>query len=369
MINWGIHVTEQTDGNKKVEPPKATPQPKQPTRNNPPKKDNDKGSWFVATLKFVVKLVIIIIIAGAGYAAYLSYQNYTQVSAQLNEQAAAMQTLENQINSTLPALRKDMATTLKQNQDSLAELRVYVTDTALRLTESQGITRYEWLLAEAEYLMRLAQQRLVLERDATGALSILQSADRVLSDANDTNLITVRQQLAREMAALAAVSELDREGLYLQINLMIESIESWSPAAALAEQKPDITLDNPTPSWTDRFSQFIRISRVDAMDRAPIQPHLIPLYRALLQNALSQAQTAVLRQQPDTYRAAVLSARTFYDRYGASPGSPSQLGQQLETLSNVTLDSELPRLGGALTLLKEYIATVYQLQRTAPEER
>lgn len=362
-------MTEQTDNNKKVEPPKATPLPKQPAKNSPSEQDDDQGSLLVATLKLVFKLALLVAIAGAGYAAYLSYQNYTAVANQLSKQATLIQALEKQVNSTLPALRKDLSTSLQESQDSLAEMREEVSDAVIRFTEAQGVTRYEWLLAEAEYLMRLAQQRLVFERDANGALSILQSADRVLHDANDPNLINVRQQLAREMAALAAVSEMDREGLYLQINLVIESIESWSPAAALTEQQPDITLYNETPSWTDRLSQFIRISRVDALAREPVEPHLIPLYRALLQNALSQAQTALLRQQPEAYRAATQTARNFYERYGASPGSPSQLGQQLESLSAIALDAELPRLGGALTLLKDYIATVYQLQRTAPEER
>jgi uroporphyrin-3 C-methyltransferase len=365
-------IDAKIDGKAKAEA-KATP-PKQPAHyhNNNPEEDETQGSWFVALLKLLVKLALVLIILGAGYVAYLSYENNNQVAAQINTQSLALKALEkqvNQVSSAVPDLRKDVAATIKDNQENLDALHGYVTETALRLTASQGVTRYEWLLAEAEYLMRLAQQRLVLERDTLGALSILQSADKVLADAADTNLITVRQQLAREMAALAAVRSVDREGLYVQISLMIESVESWSPAASLSEQQPDITHDNAAPTWQERLSQYIRISRVDAMDREPIQPHLIPLYRALLQNALSQAQTAILRQQPDAYRIAIQSARTFYDRYGASPGSPSQLDTQLEQLSTLTLDSELPRLGGALTLLKEYIASVYQLQRTAPKEQ
>lgn len=319
--------------------------------------------------RFLVKLALILAFVGAGYMAYLSYQETQKMGDQLSEQSAQVRALEQQLNSSLPDLRRDFNSQLKANQDSMAQLHSYVTDTALRLTESQGVTRYEWLLAEAEYLMRLAQQRLVLERDALGALSMLQSADKVLADTQDTNLIHVRQQLAREMAALAGVRSLDREGLYVQITLLIEALEAWSPASALAEQQPDLSLQDTPITWKDRLRQFIRISKVDALEREPVQPHLVPLYRGLLQNSLSQAQTALLRQQPEAYRVAIGSAQRFYQRYGASPGSPQNLEVQIDQLAGIQLDSELPELGAALSLLKDYIAKVYQLQRTAPEER
>ncbi len=326
------------------------------------------SSWFMGLLRLVVKLAALAIIAGAGYFAYLSYQNSSQLGAQLDAQQVTLADLEKQLNQSLPQIRNEVTASTQSNQEAVTNLRDFVTETAARLTEAQGVTRYEWLLAEAEYLMRLAQQRLVLERDVLGALSILQSADAVLVDAGDPNLIGVRQQLAREMALLAAYRGVDRETLYLQINLMIESIESWSPAGALDEQQPNLTLTDTAPTWWDRLSQFIRISRIDAMDREPVQPHLVPLYRALLQNALSQAETAVLRQQPDAYRAAVTSANTFLARYGSSPGSPDNLSEKIAALAALNLAPELPKIGSALMQLKDYIATVYQLQRSAPEE-
>lgn len=358
--------TTQPTGKKKPTQPYVAPE--DAAGEDISEQQPNKGSWLKGFVRLVVTLVIIVIITGAGYFAYLAFQNYTLVSTQLAEQQVMLTSLEKQLNQALPLLREEMTSSSKSNQETVIGLRNFVNETAARLTEAQGVTRYEWLLAEAEYLMRLAQQRLILESDAIGALSILQSADGVLVDAGDPNLIGVRQQLAREMELLAAFRGVDREGLYLHINVIIESVESWSPAAALVAQQPTMAIANATPTWAERLSQFIRISRVDAIEREPIQPHLVPLYRALLQNALSQAETAVLRQQPEAYRIAVQSANTFLERYGSSSGSPDNLGEKIAALGAIDLDRELPKIGSALMQLKDYIATVYQLQRSVPEE-
>ena len=49
--------------------------------------------------------------------------------------------------------------------------------------ELMGPAREDWLLAESEYLLRLASQRLLMDRDVPSAIALIQSADDTLADA------------------------------------------------------------------------------------------------------------------------------------------------------------------------------------------
>ena len=58
------------------------------------------------------------------------------------------------------------------------------------------------MFSEVEYLLRLANQRLQLERDVEGAAALLRTADARLEEANNPALVPVRRAIAEELAAL-----------------------------------------------------------------------------------------------------------------------------------------------------------------------
>ena len=83
---------------------------------------------------------------------------------------------------------------LQEQQDSNAR----------ELEQLASANQQDWLLAEAEYLLRLANQRLHLERDWNSALSMLQAADNVLAETHNPRTKAVRAAIAKEIPALKA---------------------------------------------------------------------------------------------------------------------------------------------------------------------
>ena len=77
-----------------------------------------------------------------------------------------------------------------------------------------------WLRAEAQYLLRLANQRVVMARDTDSALALLDSADGILRQLDDVSLHDVRAAVAAEQAALRAVPKVDVEGIYLRLSAL-----------------------------------------------------------------------------------------------------------------------------------------------------
>ena len=89
--------------------------------------------------------------------------------------------------------------TLREQQQRLSEQQRQIDHNARQLLDAGNRTRTDWLLAEAEYLLRIANQRLLIEQDIRGALAALNAADQVLRETDDVGAYPVREQLAREI--------------------------------------------------------------------------------------------------------------------------------------------------------------------------
>src|SRR5690554_6547046 len=113
---------------------------------------------------------------------------------------------------------------------------------ARELLEAGNRTRTDWLLAEAEYLLRIANQRLLIEKDIKGALSALESADEVLSESDDIGVFPVRQQLAREVLSLRGIQGVDRTGMYLKLDAAIASLHDLTDLALIHDRAPRFSM-------------------------------------------------------------------------------------------------------------------------------
>ena len=75
-----------------------------------------------------------------------------------------------------------------------------------RLLNMSTTNREDWLMAEAEYLLRLANQRVLIERSATSAVGLLESADAIMEQVaaglGDPELFAIRRAIAQDLAAL-----------------------------------------------------------------------------------------------------------------------------------------------------------------------
>ena len=166
------------------------------------KRSSNVLSWFNL-------LLIIILFALAGAAGFFGWQQ---------QQAATAETavLTDRLNTALQKIEASNAreTTLMQRAEALntasQNLAAQVAHNTERLGKLPGAERQDWLLAEAEYLLRLASQRLELERDWEGAISMLTAADNVIIETRNPRFDKVRAQIARELMALRAVPAVDR---------------------------------------------------------------------------------------------------------------------------------------------------------------
>lgn len=97
------------------------------------------------------------------------------------------------------------------------------------------------MVAELEYLVRLANQRLLTEDRPQGALTLLVAADQLLKSMDSADTLAVREVLAKDISALKLVQPVDREGIYSRLGALIPAMLALPavPSVGLGELTDD----------------------------------------------------------------------------------------------------------------------------------
>jgi uroporphyrin-3 C-methyltransferase len=142
----------------------------------------------------------------------------------------------------------------------------------------------QWMVSEAEYLLRLASHRVSLERDLATAREALLLADQRLRDTRDPGWLTVREQIAREMNTIDSTSLPDVAGLSAKLGALIDLVPklkltkntlgttSESTADAVTTQGQARTWDSLIDNLIAGFKNTIRVRRNDQPQQAMLAP-------------------------------------------------------------------------------------------------
>jgi uroporphyrin-3 C-methyltransferase len=240
-----------------------------------------------------------------------------------------------------------------------------------------GRSEQGWGLSEVEYLLRIANHRLLLQRDVKTAKVALRSADARLRELADPHYLGVREQIAAELEALEAVPSVDAECIYAGIQAWLVRIDEL-PVAGTDYEPPDkagaarpqtsaVTdwRELPALIWTS-LSELFRLREHDQ----PIEPMLPPergyFLRENLRLQLASAQLALLRDDPGQYRGALDTARRWVSAYFAKDSTDAAaLAAQLEELAEINIRPELPEISASLRLLRRQM-TLSEQQTVLP---
>ncbi|WIO74998.1 uroporphyrinogen-III C-methyltransferase [Porticoccaceae bacterium LTM1] len=375
-------------------PEKNSPDDKKSTAAAKPEKkqkapDRKKSAYVKAALRWLLLLILLSGLAAAGYYGWQSLnqllinerQDYTALEEQLAEQERQLQAMMQEVTA---AKEREQSQVGKNDEfvDQLAQLQRRVTSHGSRLRELSTATREDWLLAEAEYLLRLANQRLLTERSTQNPVALLKTADEILSRFDDPELFAVRKQLAEDITALQLAGVVDREGLYLQLTSLSEVIpelqllvKPWD-AESVALADPESVPESGEKSWSEKLADsaskawegmqgYVRIRHRDH----PVEPLLSPdeevYLRQNLTILLEQAQLALLREEPAIYQTSLNKCATWLKNY-FQLNQPAQVFQErIVELEQQNIVQKLPNIAGSLEALRNYI-NLWHLRHQAP---
>ena len=336
----------------------------------PPARQKLWPVWLVA----ILALIIAIALALWSWQQWNNHQAVMQTLQSLKQDTAQLEDLYGDRGSQQSQRLQSLEEKLASQRELIATQQRQIDHNARELLEAGNRTRTDWLLAEAEYLLRIANQRLMIEKDIRGAMSALEAADEVLTESDDIGVYPVRQQLAREILALKGLTGVDRTGLYLTLEAAINSIHQLTDQALISENAPGFVVsaaegesagtgEEPgavVQAWNKVKATLMQVVVVRRMDE-PVKPLLSPdqsaYARLNLQLMLEEAEMAVLRGNQPLYERALTKARTTIDDwYNASNPRVTALSETLAELAGKNVDPELPDISQSLDLLKERLA-------------
>ncbi|MCH2041815.1 MAG: uroporphyrinogen-III C-methyltransferase [Saccharospirillaceae bacterium] len=351
-----------------IDNPNPTPENNQPKANasNKPAKADTAHRRGPHPLSWINLVLMVGLFAVAGYAGFLGWQQQQKTSGEV----AVLRDRLAQAQAKADALGQREQDLLQQAQSltkSANNLQQQVAHNTERLGKLPGAERQDWLLAEAEYLLRLANQRLQLERDWDGAVSMLTAADNVLLETRNPRMNRVRSEIARELLALRAVPAIDNVGAITRLQAMQEQVTSlpWMPEKLVLDpvtEQPVETLDKQEWYWQlwhgirDSISSMVRITERDAPIAAPLTPDQQYYLQQNMNLMLEQAQVALLREQAELYQSSLKRVSDWLDQYLMIEDERTRAARAaLTELQNWDVNPAVPDISESLVQLRKLV--------------
>ena len=221
------------------------------------------------------------------------------------------------------------------------------------------LARSAWVLAEAEYFLRIANAQLNLAGNVDVALRALELADAKIKDLVDPGLTRVRAKISDERTALKAVPRPDAEGIVLELGSLALVLHTLP----LARSSPDhFTAENGATTETgwrrawrvivDALSSIISVRR----NEEAITPLMSATEESMLIRSLDIelqiARLALIRNEGGLYRQSLQSVEDRLTQYFDNDSQQVQAAQAtVNKLANASLPETLPDISGSLSLL------------------
>lgn len=245
----------------------------------------------------------------------------------------------------------------------LDTLQSQISDQQERLASFSANDHDSWLRAEAQYLLRLANQRLIMAQDVVSAQALLGSADAIIQELDDAGLYDVRAAIAAEQAALRAVPKIDVEGIYLRLSALVEQadrlviFQMQEPEAQPEREHSEdwqVRLERGYEEAASKLSDYIVIRRRDVPMHALMDPQWEGLVRQNLRMLLEQAQVALLSGNQTLYEESLERSQHWVSQFFDSDESAAKaMSREIDQLATLTVATSMPDLTRSLRALDE----------------
>lgn len=329
-------------------------------------------------------LFIIVLLACLVGVAYFGWQygqeqsaRVTKVESQLDEQSAWFSTVMEQQSIHLNKQSNSLSALSQALEKDQEVIRQRLDAQANRLAQLSGENRDGWVLEEARYLLRLANQRQLTGGGAQGIIGLLESVDKLLITLDTPDVFPLRDTIQKNILTLKLAPIVDREGIYLHLAAFIARVDQLPPVPLQSSlKKSDTTNEEGTTlvessHWQDGIWESIQhvFGKLDQYVR--VQQHNQPLnvllsdvqQQIVVQNLrlmLEQAQIALLREEGLIYEESLEQAIRWLHKHFSHFPEKQVFVDVLTELKQQNIVSQLPDISSSLKQLNLYMQSSHQ---------
>ncbi len=350
-----------------MNPSQAGPFPK----GSQPKAAKNQLTWAA---RIVLLLALLLSLAAAGVVGYLFYDQQRMRTIALEEQHAIkaelqgrtthLEQMQNQVNRLEQQLSQEH-TALRSANENREMLDARMSALEEDVTSITGNNRIDWMLREVEHFVTVAEQRLSLLGDTTGALALLTEADGIVQSMKEPTTRRLREALLKDIQKLkqADESNIDIDGVFIRISALTERVDKLGIPSYDLKQDSSIKPNEVVPEdgiglfWY-RFDRFLK-SLFNYQKHEKGRPAVLTADREFLVQSvillLQQAQLALLSGDNEAYHLSLIGAKQRAQLFIHQQSGESKLFiTEVDDLLKVELAPKVPSIERSLRAVQVF---------------
>ncbi|EGQ8024065.1 uroporphyrinogen-III C-methyltransferase [Vibrio vulnificus] len=342
--------TSSVETNASVSQPEPTVAPQTPpaTTKDEQKKPSQKLSI----------LAIIIALLGTGGVAFQLQQQNSQYQAQIaalqNQLQQTQSAMSNELNQVKQETVAKATEVTHKAEVVLAQQQKSIESLQLAIADVKGRRPNDWLLAEADYLVKLAGRKLFLEHDVVSATSLMESADQRIAALNDPSLVPLRKAMAKDITDLKTIPLIDRDGLVLRLTALQQQVDQLPLANAILPEAKTVEkqqVSDDINNWQNNLMASLKAFSENFITFRTRDGNVIPLLSPeqhfyLKENIKAKIETAikaVYQEQGEVYTTSLTTAEAWSQAFfNQDNNTVKEFTQSLKQLSEQKIQVQYP---------------------------
>jgi uncharacterized protein HemX len=301
-------------------------------------------------------------------------QQLLQVTQQLNSVQSEMAalhsqvaTLQSQVTTEDSKFERLLGEHTAQLNDRLEAARIELGGAVQHIQRQLNKSRGDLMVADAEYLLSIANQKLHLVGDVKSVIAAMEAADQRLHDSGDPAVFKVREALADEINTLKKMDAPDVVGISAQLLSLENKVKNVplflphadsvkehapKPAAGAATGEEEAAKDALDSALED-IKGLVTVRRTDKPIEAVLSPEQAEVLRQILLLKLETARAALLRSDEQLYKDSLTSAVDWLKQhFDGSAQETKEMEGELAGLLTRSISVPFPDISKSLALLR-----------------
>ncbi|WP_350305649.1 uroporphyrinogen-III C-methyltransferase [Photorhabdus viridis] len=326
------------------------------------------------TLKSIITIAIILAIGGGLYYYGQQQSHLLRVeNHELRQQLESLKQQQSQDKQRIEILFKEQSQALNHfaaQAAQHAQLDNRLQELQARISSLSSSDVKSWLLAQADFLVKMAGRKLWNDQDVITAAALLKNADASLAEMNDPSLIEIRRAITQDISALSAINQVDFDGAILRVNQLSNQVDNLRLAdntidgSPMNEDNDELTgtlsewRQNLNKSWNSFMDNFITIRRRDTTAEPLLAPNQDIYLRENIRARLLIAAQAIPRHQGEVFKQSLETVSTWVRAYFDinDPNTKAFL-EEIDSLSQQPVSMTVPDHLSSQPLLEKLMQT------------
>ena len=317
-----------------------------------------RSNFWVATLLSILACVAV---GSGGWFMWTEVQTMKHSMESVDEaiqsvnsqlvQIVSLRETTRDIRSQMERLESGIARADERNQSVINRVETV----AEELAKAQVDTRNSYVLAEAEYLLKLADQRLLIERNPETATNLMHTVQGLLAKLEDGRLLSVREQLAQDIQLLSAIPHVDLLGIQAELLALDPVLNDLKLPIRRFNLESDSEPEDDVQKFIDGLRSFIRIREVNAPITPLVSASDAGRAREVLRLSLEQIKVALVREDQELFNAGLAQAkRLSHHFFDVTEGAGKRVMTVLKALEGTQIARDIPDAAQGLRALRTY---------------